>query len=59
MDKKTKMLLGLGAVAVIGYLVYQNNKPKNMANLLSDYGCPKGWTLSKDLKKCVPKGSNF
>ena len=25
------MLLGLGAVAVVGYLVYQNNKPKGFA----------------------------
>ena len=28
MTKNQKMLLGLGAVAVVGYLVYQNNKPK-------------------------------
>jgi hypothetical protein len=31
MDKNTKMLLGVGAVAVIGYLVWKNNQPK--ANL--------------------------
>jgi hypothetical protein len=28
MDKKTKMLLGVGAVALIGYLVWKNNQPK-------------------------------
>jgi hypothetical protein len=33
MDKKTKMLLGVGAVAVVGYLVYQQmNKPKGFMN---------------------------
>ena len=32
MDKNTKMLLGLGAVAVVGYLIYQNNKPKGFSN---------------------------
>jgi len=32
MTKNQKMLLGLGAVAVVGYLVYQNNKPKGFAN---------------------------
>jgi hypothetical protein len=33
MDKKTKMLLGVGAVAVVGYLVYrQMNKPKGFMN---------------------------
>ena len=31
MTKNQKMLLGLGAVAVVGYLVYQNNKPKGFA----------------------------
>jgi hypothetical protein len=34
MDKNTKMLLGVGAVAVVGYLVYQQmNKPKGFMNL--------------------------
>ena len=33
MDKKTKMLLGVGAVAVVGYLVYkQMNQPKGFMN---------------------------
>jgi hypothetical protein len=32
MDKNTKMLLGVGAVAVVAYLIYQNNKPKSFAN---------------------------
>jgi hypothetical protein len=31
MTKNQKMLLGLGAVAVVGYFVYQNNKPKGFA----------------------------
>jgi hypothetical protein len=28
MNKKTKILLGVGALAVVAYLVYKNNKPK-------------------------------
>ena len=33
MDKKTKMLLGVGILAVAGYLVYQQmNKPKGFMN---------------------------
>ena len=32
MTKNQKMLLGVGAVAVVGYLIYQNNKPKGFAN---------------------------
>jgi hypothetical protein len=31
MTKNQKMLLGVGAVAVVGYLVYQNNKSKGFA----------------------------
>jgi hypothetical protein len=31
MTKNQKMLLGLGAVAVVGYFIYQNNKPKGFA----------------------------
>jgi hypothetical protein len=27
MDKKTQILLGVAAVAVIGYFIYKNNKP--------------------------------
>ena len=42
MDKKTKMLLGVGAVAVVGYLVWKNNQPK--ANLISSR-CPMGMSL--------------
>jgi hypothetical protein len=46
MDKNTKMLLGVGVLAVAGYLVYkQMNQPKNMANAsgrMSKYAYPKG-----------------
>jgi hypothetical protein len=31
MDKNTKMLLGVGAVAVVGYLVYQQMNKKSFA----------------------------
>jgi len=32
MDKKTKILLGVGALAVVGYLVWKNNQPAKTAN---------------------------
>jgi len=45
MDKNTKMILGVGAVAIVGYLVYkQMSKPKaSFANLTASgsmLGCP-------------------
>ena len=32
MNKNTKILLGVGALAVVGYFVYKNNKPKANAS---------------------------
>lgn len=32
MKKNTKILLGVGALAVVGYFVYKNNKPKANAS---------------------------
>ena len=43
MDKQTKMLLGVGAVAVVGYLVYQQMNKKSFSNL----------TASKRAGDCV------
>ena len=48
MNKNTKMILGVGAVAIVGYLVYKQMQPKpaNFANLTTsrnatmDLGCP-------------------
>jgi len=60
MDKNTKMLLGVGAVAVVGYLIYQNNKPKGFANA-SGRGifAPTGGvtnSTSRRPKSCVKTG---
>ena len=38
MTKNQKMLLGLGAVAVVGYFIYQNNKPKGFAGKMNATG---------------------
>lgn len=36
MDKNTKMILGVGAVAAAGYLLWkQSQKPKSFANLMA------------------------
>jgi hypothetical protein len=42
MDKKTKMILGVGALAIAGYLIYQNNKKKNfsVANMTQRFSSP-------------------
>jgi len=42
MDNKTKMLLGVGVLAVAGYLFYQDNKKKNfsVANMRQDFSSP-------------------
>ena len=34
MNKQTKMLLGLAAVAGVGYYIWQKNKPDTKANLV-------------------------
>jgi hypothetical protein len=40
MDKKTKMLLGVGVLAVAGYLLWkQSQKPKAFANLAAAPDC--------------------
>ena len=56
MDKNTKMLLGLGAVAVVGYLIYQNNKPKGFANA-SGRGifAPTGGVTNSTFRNTKPK----
>ena len=42
MNKNTKMLLGVGALAVAGYLIYQKNKKKNfsVANMTQRFSSP-------------------
>ena len=42
MDNKTKMLLGVGFLAVAGYLIYQDNKKKNfsVANMRQEFSNP-------------------
>ena len=33
MDKQTKMLLGVGALAVVGYFIWKSTQKKSFANL--------------------------
>ena len=42
MNKKTKMILGAGILAVAGYLFYQDNKKKNfsVANMKQKFSSP-------------------
>jgi hypothetical protein len=35
MDKKTKMILGVGVLGVAAYLIWKSQQPKNTAGLLS------------------------
>ena len=58
MDKKTKMLLGVGILAVAGYLVWKNNQPK--ANAIGAKTEPKEVTAcrracagSLDITNCM------
>ena len=34
MNKETQILLGVGALALVGYLVWKNNQPKKKVHLL-------------------------
>lgn len=57
MDKKTKMLLGVGLLAAAGYLLWkQSQKPKSFANLMAsnlalleapNSHCSMGYTLKR------------
>jgi hypothetical protein len=41
MDKNTKILLGVGALAVVGYFIYQNNKKSDTkASAIGKTGIP-------------------
>jgi len=43
MNKKTKMLIGVGAIALVGYYFYNKSKNKSFANLTAgayDLKCP-------------------
>jgi hypothetical protein len=54
MDKKTKLYLGIGLLGLGVYLYFRPSK--NMVGLVKtkSSGCPDGWTLSADGRKCVP-----
>jgi hypothetical protein len=45
MNKQTQILLGVGALAVVGYLVYKNNTPAKKANA-TGFTCPRGSSQS-------------
>jgi len=42
MQKRTKILLGVGALAVVGYLVWKNNQPKDIFASATGRGRGKG-----------------
>lgn len=45
MKKNTKILLGLGAVAAVGYFVWKNNQGTK-ANATGGFACPRGSKMS-------------
>ena len=58
MKKSTKIMLGVGALAVVGYFIYKNNQDKKTstgqqnAGGKTDYRCPKGYTFNNGY--CMP-----
>ena len=56
MNKNTQILLGVGALAVIGYFVYKNNKPAK-ANAVGK-GSSLNPTVLSDLGVVVSSGTN-
>lgn len=56
MNKNTKILLGLGAVAAVGYFIWKNNSPKANATGRGDFNteawqkeCTSCYTMVQDL----------
>ena len=60
MNKNTQMLLGLGAIAVVGYLVYQQmNKPKGFMNLTASLNSAFTVTCTDGYKFRIEGNSNI
>jgi len=58
MNKNTKMIVGVGALAIVGYLVWKQMSPKAaFANLTAPGGrCPAGWYCNDIFcNKCISK----
>ena len=55
MNKQTKMLLGLAAVAGVGYYIWKKNKPDTKANLLGNDACMQA---KRGSGGCRAKGPN-
>jgi hypothetical protein len=59
MTKSTKIILGVTALAVVGYFIWEqtnkdkvNDSKKQNASGKADYRCPKGYTYNQG--KCIP-----